>query len=740
LSGNGLGGFIAATNFSVGTGPRSIAVGDFNGDGKFDLAVPNTGSNTVSVRLGNGSGGFTGTNDEFVGDGPRTIAIGDFNADGRTDIATAFTASTKLSVLLADYAISVSGNNMVINPGDTMPDVGNHTDFGMVYVGSQSDRTYTIENTTHVPFVVSGIVFKGGDSSMFSLKSLNPSAIIPAGGTARFTIGFLPVSQGKKSTILHINSENCPSNYFSYSIQGTALPLPEPGSYPDITISSGQNATFAPNVPPAFATSIIAYTNPSFSGIISVNPSNGIVSITNAMKAGSYKVVVQSFNQGGSDSTSFNLTVINPGCSRGAFQEVSSFNGGIKPVSVNVGDFNSDGIQDIVVANNFNNNTNSVSVWMGNGLGGFVDKADFSAGVNPGFITVTDLNGDGHQDLVVANETSNNVSLLFGNGSGGFSNAVHFPVGQYPSSITVGDFNHDGHKDLAISIFGQNSISILLGNGSGWFLWNNIMHETGSRPKSISSGDFNGDGFTDLLTANSGSNSVSVLLGNGLGDFTKTIEVPVGSQPFYLAVGDFNGDGKKDFATANYASHQVSIRLGDGKGGFSGNTEVPVGNSPNAVAIGDFNGDGHQDFATVNFLENSSSIRLGNGLGGFTGASDVPIGKNPYSISIGDFNADGIFDIASTSIGDITKSVSILLGEASGNSQNTWLGITEDWSSPGNWSTGLVPGICSWVIINAGVPNMPKVTGTNNKCFNITIGIGAILHLAKDAKLEIIGK
>jgi hypothetical protein len=51
-------GFSAATNYSTGSGPSAVAVADFNGDGKNDLAVANYGSNNISVLLGNGNGSF----------------------------------------------------------------------------------------------------------------------------------------------------------------------------------------------------------------------------------------------------------------------------------------------------------------------------------------------------------------------------------------------------------------------------------------------------------------------------------------------------------------------------------------------------------------------------------------------------------------------------------------------------------------------------------------------------------
>src|SRR5437867_6658018 len=84
---------------AVGTTPVWIAVGDFNGDGKPDLAVANVNSNTVSVLLGNGDGTFRPKSDYGTGSIPVSVAIGDLNGDGRPDLAVANHSST-VSVLL----------------------------------------------------------------------------------------------------------------------------------------------------------------------------------------------------------------------------------------------------------------------------------------------------------------------------------------------------------------------------------------------------------------------------------------------------------------------------------------------------------------------------------------------------------------------------------------------------------------------------------------------------------------
>ena len=61
---------------AAGTTPDSVAVGDFDGNGKQDLAVANEGSANVTILLGDGTGNFTAaaTSPEGVGSGPRSVA------------------------------------------------------------------------------------------------------------------------------------------------------------------------------------------------------------------------------------------------------------------------------------------------------------------------------------------------------------------------------------------------------------------------------------------------------------------------------------------------------------------------------------------------------------------------------------------------------------------------------------------------------------------------------------------
>ncbi|MCZ8248770.1 Calx-beta domain-containing protein, partial [Microcystis sp. LE19-195.1E] len=100
LLGTGTGSFGPATNFSVGINPLSVTVGDFNGDGKSDLATANAGSNNVSVLLGTGTGSFGTPTNFSVGAVPYSVTVGDFNGDGKSDLAVTNRDNNNVSVLL----------------------------------------------------------------------------------------------------------------------------------------------------------------------------------------------------------------------------------------------------------------------------------------------------------------------------------------------------------------------------------------------------------------------------------------------------------------------------------------------------------------------------------------------------------------------------------------------------------------------------------------------------------------
>jgi hypothetical protein len=96
------GTFQAAVNYPTGTNASSVAVADFNGDGRQDLAVANNGANTISILFGNGDGTFQPGVNYTAGSGPYWIAVGDFNGDNRPDLAVTNRTSNSVSILLGN--------------------------------------------------------------------------------------------------------------------------------------------------------------------------------------------------------------------------------------------------------------------------------------------------------------------------------------------------------------------------------------------------------------------------------------------------------------------------------------------------------------------------------------------------------------------------------------------------------------------------------------------------------------
>jgi len=104
LLGDGTGNFMQATPVSIApySGLLSLAAGDLNRDGKLDLAVVMTGFDQISVLLGDGAGNFTLASSPAVGHEPQSLGIGDFNGDGKLDLAVTGAGSNTVSILLGD--------------------------------------------------------------------------------------------------------------------------------------------------------------------------------------------------------------------------------------------------------------------------------------------------------------------------------------------------------------------------------------------------------------------------------------------------------------------------------------------------------------------------------------------------------------------------------------------------------------------------------------------------------------
>src|SRR5262249_20619865 len=141
-------------------------------------------------------------------------------------------------------------------------------------------------------------------------------------------------------------------------------------------------------------------------------------------------------------------------------------------------DFDGDGNLDLAVANR---DSGSVSVLLGNGDGTFQAAWNISAGCSV-FVAVGHFHGEAILDIATPR------SVLLNNGDGGFQAARNFAAGWGTNSVAVGDFNGDGVEDLAVANYLSSDVSVLLGNGDGTFQAAQNFG-VGSFPRSVAVGD-----------------------------------------------------------------------------------------------------------------------------------------------------------------------------------------------------------------------------------------------------------
>lgn len=97
---NGDGTMAAKVDYSTGSIPQTVAIGDLNGDGKADLVSANAAANTISVLFNNGDGTFASKVDYSAGSGAYAVAIGDLNGDGKPDLAVNNPSSDTVSIFI----------------------------------------------------------------------------------------------------------------------------------------------------------------------------------------------------------------------------------------------------------------------------------------------------------------------------------------------------------------------------------------------------------------------------------------------------------------------------------------------------------------------------------------------------------------------------------------------------------------------------------------------------------------
>ncbi len=261
-------------------------------------------------------------------------------------------------------------------------------------------------------------------------------------------------------------------------------------------------------------------------------------------------------NQVGADVTIFG------GVGDGKLEAAQVYALGAEPADVVAADLDDNGWLDVVTANS---ESSSFSVLMARGDGSFFEAAVLDVNRThvrePQTLLPGDFDGDGIVDLVV---TSNprTISLLTGRGDGDFNPAriIVTPRCPSPYGLVAADFDGNGANDFAVTSLGADDVTVFLGEGDGRFIYSHAYRVRGE-PRSIVAADLDGDGALDLATADRAANGVSVLLGDNEGMFGEALVFPAGEGPWSIAAGDVDGDESPDLVTAHPDSDGITIHL-----------------------------------------------------------------------------------------------------------------------------------------------------------------------------------
>lgn len=730
---------------------EQIAIGDLNGDGKPDIALPDPYSGNLHVNVFrntsvSGTVSFATRVIYSTGSfsGPKNIAIGDIDGDGRADMEVVCNGNNKISIFrniappvvnsftpvtaVAGASITISGYNFRNTAAENIVFFGGTK--ATVTASSNTSLTVTVPNgATHLPISVTADGLTGHAQLPFVLSFPGGDSIIANSFAARKI--FASGNNGYDACIADFDGDGK---------NDVAIP-----TYSNSTISIFRNTSTTGNL--SFA---VPFTVTNF------NSSIGAVTAGDLNGDGKAELIA-------ADGENNSVSVYRNTSTPGSISFVTTATGAVVSAiatNVYVADLNEDGRPEIIadtkgyIAIIPNNSTGPSNLTFGTvqliSMDNYLDK-----------IAVADFDGDKKVDIVSGQSYIRNTSV---NGVISFSPLTNFATLSAHDYYVTADFNSDGKPDIAELNANQRRIRFysntsIVGNIS--FALQPVTYTTGMYPQRLSAGDLNGDGRPDIAVANVEQDAISVFANASTGstiNFIPKVDYEAGHWPYEVAIGDLDGDAKPDIVTPNWQNQSFSVfrfkidivpsnipeinsfaplsgQVGDtiivsGNnfsitatdnivlfGGVKANVitanntsltvQVPVGAAykpfsvtnangltgyakkifkitfpgaaasfrpnafdsaklfdaadyPWAVYVGDIDGDGKNDVATANYNANSVSVFRNTSVAGtvnFAARADLPVGNVPKACTIADLNADGKPELLVANSSDNTISV-----------------------------------------------------------------------------------